>query len=118
MQDLKEVFVRIDEQKKEARRLKQLITDALKGSREWNDKTDEMKTLKAKRRLVEDAVLSGYQKEIEDLDNLKRSIREDQTLLSDIAMTMLMKGETVKLETEQGEWEPTIKVSFKQLSLF
>lgn len=118
MQDLKDVFARIGEQKKERKRVKAIIDEALKQSKEWTDATEEIKQMKAKRKLTEDAILSGYQAEVETLDRLKASIDADQTMLSDIALSMMMKGETVKLETDAGEWEPKIKITFRQLSLF
>lgn len=118
MQNLQEVFARLGEQKKERKRVKAIIDEALKQSKEWTDLTDEVKGVKQRRKLVEDAILSGYQAEVETLDRLKASIDADQQMLSDIALSMMMNGETVKLETDAGEWEPKIKITFRQLSLF
>ena len=118
MQDLKEVFVRMDEQKKERKRINAVIDEALKQSKEYVDQTEEIKQLKGKRKLVEDAILAQYPNEVAELDRLKASIDADAAMLSDIAFAMMLKGETVKLETDAGEWEPSIKITFRQQSLF
>ena len=51
----------------------------------------------------------------EKLDDLKREVDTNKEMLSDIAMSTLMKGETVEVKDEYDNvYEPAFKVNFKK----
>lgn len=117
MQNLREVFERMTKQKEERKKIQAMLTDVLKSDETWVRMTDEIKAKRTARKLTEDALLSGFTSERERLDRLDLSIKTDAALVSDIALSMYIKGQSIDLETERGKYEPRISVSFKQMKL-
>lgn len=107
------VFKRRGEQKKKLRDLKQAFKDAFAGNARYQETIKAIEQLKIKKDQMENEVRVEWQKEIQEMDKLKLSIEADTTLLSDIAMTKLMKGETVEVQDAlEQTYEPKFKVSF------
>ncbi|MFA6993944.1 MAG: hypothetical protein WC268_05155, partial [Patescibacteria group bacterium] len=97
MSKLDEVFKRLQETKKEQKDIKTLYRDALAGSKSYQDTVDELSRLKEKKKKIEEDIKSAYRSELSKLDALKLDIQTDKEMLSDLAITQLMKGETVKI---------------------
>ncbi len=115
MQSIQEIFSRIQESKKKQKDLKTAYKDALAGSMEYQDITDKLKNLKEKKKQIELTIKEQFSSELTQLEDLKIDIASDMEVLTDIAMTTLMKGETVEVEDEYGnQYEPNFKVSFKK----
>lgn len=117
MQNLKAVFTRMNASKKERKQIKSVIEEGLKQSKPWVDVTEEIRQKKQKRTLITNEILSHYPSEVKRLEELNLSIATDQQMVTDIAMTMMMKGETIELESGEAKWEPKFTVKFRQLSL-
>lgn len=117
MQNLQEVFIRIQEAKKAQKDIRDMYKDALANTPGYQDIVDEMKTLREKKKSIETSVRESMSAEWTKMDDLKIDIESDQELLSDIAMTKLMKGETVTvIDQYENEYEPAFKVTFKKAS--
>lgn len=117
MQDLKDVHERIHKTKQEKKKVNEVLRDVLAQSKPYQDVLEELKTLKAKKAQIETAIRSDFVKELEKMDQLKGDIQNDLQLLSDIALSMMMKGETVEITDEHDvKYEPVFKVSFKKAS--
>jgi len=115
MQDLQEIFNRINENKKKLKDLSSSYKDALRNSQEYMDITDELKTVREKKKRTETAIKDQFAAEITQMEDLKIDIASDQEMLSDISMTMFMKGEQVKVTDEfDNEFEPIFRVTFKK----
>lgn len=116
MQDLQSVWQRIQEAKKKQKDLKSVYKDALATSLEYQEITDKLKTLKEKKKQVENSTKEQFASELTKLDDLKIDIAGDMELISDIAMTQLMKGESIAIKDEyDNEYEPIFKVNFKKV---
>jgi hypothetical protein len=116
MQNIQEIFNRMSENKKKLKDLNSSYKDALRGSQEYMDITDELKTMREKKKRVEGAVRDQFASEITQIEDLKIDIASDLEMLSDISMTMIMKGESVKVIDEyDNEFEPVFKVNFKKM---
>ncbi len=115
MQNIQEVFDRIKQAKKEMREIKKSYKEALAVSGEYGRTGEELKMLKEKKKRLEAEVQKEMQKEFDKLDELKAAIEDDQTLMSDLALQHLVKGEKVGVTDEyQNQYEPVFQVKFKK----
>jgi hypothetical protein len=115
MQDIQEVYNRIQEKKKERKRLKKMLKDGLDASASYREIKDEMDKVKAKKQEVESGVFASYQHEKQDIEALDEELKSEQQVMDDIALTMYMKGESIIFKNENDEeYEPTFKVKYKK----
>jgi hypothetical protein len=115
MVDVQELFNRIQVTKKKQKDIKTLYRDALKNSQEYGEITDKLKTLREKKKQLEAGVKSQFASEFTQLDVYEADIAADNLLLSDAAMTMMMKGERVEVQDEYNNvYDPIFQVKFKK----
>ena len=115
-QGLPDVFKRIQDKKKEQRELKAMYRDALAVNGDYQKLLDELNDLKLKKKKLEAGVQADFKEEFDKLEGLKLNIAGDNQLLSDLAMTQLTSGETVKIIDENKvEYEPIFTVRFKKV---
>lgn len=117
MQDLQTIFNRLQEAKKKQKEIKASYKDALKNSSSYEDIVDQMKTLRAKKKEIEEAVRRDFSHEFTKLEDLKIDIESDVEMITDMAITQLMKGESIAIKDDDGkEYEPVFKVNFKKIA--
>lgn len=115
MQQLQEVFNRIQENKKKKKDLETAYRDALAGSLEYKEIKEKMETLRARKKEIEVTIKDQFSGELTKIDDLKIDIASDAEMLTDIAMTQLVKGETVEVkDAYENTYQPVFKVSFKK----
>lgn len=115
MQELNDIFKRMNEQKKERRRLQNMYKDMLANSKPYQEAVDALTDAKAKKEQLESTIRADFQQEQNELDRLKTSMDADKQLMSDTALTQLMKGETVEITDENDvKYEPIFSVRFKK----
>jgi hypothetical protein len=115
MSKLQEVFDRIQKTKKEQKELKSMYRDAVVNSKSYQAAVEEMKVLRDKKKKIEDAIREDFNSELAKLDILKSDIENDNMLLSDAALTKIMKGETVEvIDEKDNRYEPVFSVKFKK----
>ena len=117
MQDLQSIFNRIQEAKKKQKDLKAMYSDALSTAQEYQEIKEKMKTMRDRKKQIEVTIKEQFVSEMTKLEDLKIDIESDMELLSDMAMTQLMKGETLEIKDEYDNgYEPTFKVKFKKVN--
>ena len=115
MQDLQQIFNHIQEIKKKQKDIKTAYRDALSVSEEYKNLTDKSKELRARKKQIEESIKGDFSSEFQQLDDFKIDLESDFTMLSDAAMTKLMKGETVTVTDEyNNNYEPLFTVKFKK----
>lgn len=115
MNKIQEVFNRITNSKKEQKEIKKMYKDALSHSQEYQEVLEELKSLKDKKKEIESKIKSDFQSEFDKLDTLKLDIENDTMLLSDAALTQMMKGEEIEIKDEyENKYEPIFSVKFKK----
>ena len=115
-QKLEDVFKRIQDRKKEQKDIKKTYRDALSVSGEYQEVLEELEALKLKKKKIESGVQSDFKEEFDKLEGLKLNIAGDNQLLSDLALTQLASGQTVKITDEnKTEYEPVFTVRFKRI---
>lgn len=116
-QQLPDIFKRIQDRKKEQRELKIMYRDALLSNGEYQQLKEELEALKLKKKKIESAVQADFKAEFDKLEGLKLNIAGDNQLLSDLAVTQLTSGESVRIIDEnQVTYEPIFSVRFKKAS--
>ena len=115
MANLQEVFNRIQKTKQEQKEIKSMYKDALTNSQVYQKTVEELKEMKEKKKKIEDQIREDFRHEFDKLENLKADIENDNLLLSDAALTKLMKGETVEVvDDHENRYEPVFSVRFKR----
>ena len=115
MQPVQEIYARVQKAKKKQKDLRSSFNNALKTSMEYTEAQEKIKTLREKKKQIETAIKDQFAGELTQIEDLKIDIASDMEMLSDAAMTQMMKGETVAVEDEYGnQYEPVFKVTFKK----
>lgn len=115
MADVQEIFDRIKKTKKEQRVIMEVYRDALANSYKYQNTVEDLKVLKEKKKQIEEGVKDDLKTEFVKLDKLKKSVEDDNQLLSDAALTGLVKGEEVEIFDEnENQYLPIFSVKFKK----
>jgi predicted nucleic acid-binding Zn-ribbon protein len=117
MQNIQEIFDRIQQKKAESKELKTIVKDALANSYEYQEIQEELKKIKQKKKEIESTIKAEAESEIVRLEELKLDIKTDQEMLRDIALTSLMQGDQVQITDEYDRvYEPIFSVKFKKMN--
>src|SRR5438270_569512 len=115
MQNIQDIFNRIQETKKEQKHIRNIYKDLLDSSAEYRELTEKLQTLKERKKQLETEAQMELGKDADRIGVLKQDIKQDQEMLNDIALTTLMSGETVKIvDQDNNEYEPLFTVRFKK----
>lgn len=115
MVDIQEIFNRIQANKKKQKDIKTLYKDGLKNSLDYQDTMSKLSALREKKKKIEAGIRDQYASEFAKLDALEMDIKADNELISDAAMTMMMKGERVEVQDEfKNVYDPVFSVKFKK----
>ena len=115
MPDLQTVYQKIKLAKKERKKLQDMYREGLTNSKTYKETIDQIKELQAKKLRIETQTKQEFQREMQDLDKLKSDIDSNNILLSDMALTSFMKGESINFKDENDvEYEPAFSVKFKK----
>ncbi|MFW5888518.1 MAG: hypothetical protein ACOCVY_02265, partial [Patescibacteria group bacterium] len=110
-----EIFDRIQQSKKEQKKIKDMYKQSLENSEEYKRITEELKQFKEKKKQIENRVKNEFSQELEELERIKKSIADDQQLLSDVALNKVTKGESVEVTDEHSsQYEPVFTVKFRK----
>lgn len=115
MADLQEIFSRMTEIKKKQKDIRSAYKDALATSLEYQEIGEKLKTLREKKKQIEASTKQQFASEFTKLDDYAIDLASDQELLTDAAVTKLMKGETVEVVDEYNNtYQPVFAVKFKK----
>ncbi len=113
---LQNIFDRIQSTKRKIKDIKLAYKDALATSEEYKNLTEKIKELQGRKKQVEMSIKQDFSGEFTKLDDYKIDLESDQVMLSDAAMSKMMKGETVEVEDEFGrKYDPSFNVKFKKV---
>jgi hypothetical protein len=112
---IQEVFNRMQVVKKKQKDIRSAYKDALNTSLEYQEISEKIKALRERKKQIETVTKQNFSKELTELDDYKIDLESDAVLLSDIALSKLMKGETVQVVDEyNNSYEPQFSVKFKK----
>jgi len=114
MPNLEEVYKRLEKNKKRKKEISKMITDELSHSSRHKEIKEELQTLREEKKAIEQTIIAGNP-DFKELEELKAEIQTDQEVLSDLALNMYVKDESVEIKDEYDQtWYPNFKVTFKK----
>ncbi len=114
MPNLEEVYKRLEKNKKRKKEIGKMLSDELAHSTRHKEIKEEMLALREEKKAIEQTVQAGNP-DFKEVEELKADIQTDQEMLSDIALNMYMKDQTVEIVDEYDQkWFPSFKVAFKK----
>ena len=118
MQNIQDVFSKIREMKKEQKDIKDMYKDALVQADKYEEIVEEIKKLREQKKEIEARIQGELGRSWEKLEDLKLEVDSQKEMLNDIAISTLMKGETVMVKDEfDNAYEPVWKVNFKKTNM-
>jgi hypothetical protein len=118
MQNIQDVFNRIQETKKEQRHIRAVYKDLLESSTEYRELLEKIQVLKERKKQLETEARAELGKDADRIEVLKRDVKQDQEMLSDIALSTLMQGQTIQvIDQDNNEYEPLFTVKFKKANI-
>ena len=112
---LQEIFLRIQEKKKKRRESRRVYKDLLDASSQYQQVMDEVAALREKKVQIMTAIQSECADELAKVEALSSDIATDEVLLTDMAMTQYIKGESITIKDEYANsYEPVFGVKFKK----
>ena len=92
-----------------------MYKDALVQADEYEEIVEEIKKLRERKKEIETRIQGELGRSYEKLEDLKLEVDAQKEMLNDLAISTLMKGETVVAKDEfDNVYEPVWKVSFKK----
>jgi hypothetical protein len=118
MKSLEEVFAKIQAVKLQQRELRKSYKEALERVPNYKSTTDDLTALREKKKKIEAQVREEFSKEFDKLEELKLDLEENNMMLTDIALSKLMKGEHVEVKDQYNlVYEPIFAVRFKKTNV-
>ncbi len=116
MKSVQELFNQLEEQKKEQKEIKSMYADALRNHPEHEKIKDEIKSLRERKKSIENSIQGDFSSEFDRLDGLKLEIEDSKMLMTDAAINELMDGRTVEvIDEKENKYEPIFGVKFKKI---
>lgn len=117
MQDIQQIFNRIQESKKKQKEIRKMYKDALDGVMEYQETQEKMKSLREKKKRIETTIKEQFTSEITKLEDIKIDLESDTQLISDIALAKVSKGELIEIkDQDENDYEPIFNVRFKKIA--
>ena len=115
MQNIQEIFNHVREMKKEQKDLRDMYKDALVQADEYEEIVEKITVLREKKKEIEMRIQAQLGRAYEKFEDLKHEVETEKEMMNDIALSTLMKGETVVVKDEfDNDYEPNWKVAFKK----
>ncbi len=115
VKSIQEVFDRLQEKRHQVSVIRQKYKEELAVSTEYGRIREDLEKLRAKKKQHELAIKEQAGANFARVDELALAIRQDAQMLSDIAITTVMKGEAVAVKDDAHEYEPVFTVRFKRI---
>ena len=115
MPSLEEVYGRLRDKKREKSEIQKAFKDELVNNPRYQQVAEQLKTLKEEKKSIENQAWASASADAQKLDLLTLDIESDKEMLSDLALNMYTKGQTVEIVDEHNtRWLPKFSVAFKK----
>ena len=115
MPDIKDIHKELEAKRRELRELNKMMRDELSASKEYCDLVDEGKTLRDKKKSVENDVRGRNSEALGKIDLLKLEIKAITEQLSDVAINKYAANESIEfMDENNNRWMPVFTVKFKK----
>lgn len=115
MQNLQEVFNRVQQTKKKQKEIRKTYKDTLASMQSYKETVEKISGYKLQKKKMEESAKQDLGQQYSELEVLKKDIELDKEMLADLAISTMMKGETIEIKDEYGNvYEPIFSVKFKK----
>lgn len=115
MQDIQAIFNDLQKVKDEQKRIRRDYADMCKNDQGYQQIKDSYEEARRKKKDAETHIKTMMGGTYERLEELKTERAAMEEMLSDIAITQMMKGESVTIaDADHNEYEPVYKVTFRR----
>ena len=116
MRDMQEIFNQIQDLKQIKKEISKEYRDTLEQTAGYEDLKEEVKTMREKKKFKEDQVRASLGAHWGEFEDATAKIAELEQMLTDIAMTTLMDGNSINIKDKNNvEYEPSYKITFKKI---
>jgi epoxyqueuosine reductase QueG len=117
MKTVQEIFDRLQEKKKQVSVVRRKYKEELAATSEYQRINDEMAKLREKKKKYEASVKQQSGANFARIDELALTIKQDAQMLSDVALTTVLKGDRIEVKDSerQVEYEPVFTVRFRKM---
>lgn len=113
MQNIQDLFNHTREMKRERKDLRDMYKDALAQADEYEEIVEQIKELREKKKAIEARIQAQMGRSYEKIEDLTHEIETTKEMMNDVAISTLMKGETVEVHDEfDNQYEPEFSVKF------
>ena len=114
---LKEVYQRVQQNKKLLKELKRSARDVLDTHQPYVEANEAIKQKKKELKALEIQLMATNMVDLDEINNLKIDVKTDEEMLKDLALTLLMKNEKVELvDNYDNKFIPELRVAFKKVN--
>jgi uncharacterized coiled-coil DUF342 family protein len=115
MVNIQDLFNHTRELKKERKDLRDMYKDALVQADEYEEICEEIKALREKKKQIEARIQAQLGRAYEKIEELTTEIETNKVMMNDVAISTLMKGETVEVHDEfENAYMPEFSVKFRK----
>ncbi|MEI7451948.1 MAG: hypothetical protein WCK37_01945 [Candidatus Falkowbacteria bacterium] len=116
MAEVQDIFNRIREKQGEQKILKDIHKSVLINSQEYQLVLEELKELKEKKKKIQSVLESDLKEEFDKIDEIKTYIASDKEMLSNMALSQIIKGEKIEITDEKNnKYGPILSVKFEKI---
>lgn len=116
MQNMQEIFNRIETTKADQRKIKSVYREALENSKSYQEVVASYKEIKEKKKKIEETIKEDFKTEMTRLNEIKTDLESDKLLMSDLAINEIVKGHLIEIiDKDNNKYEPLFSVRFKKL---
>jgi hypothetical protein len=117
MKTVQEIFDRLQEKRRQVSVIRKKYQEELTSGAEYQRIREEMERLREKKKKYEAATKQQASANFARIDELALAIRQDTQLLSDVALTSVMKGDRIEVKDKEREveYEPVFTVRFRKM---
>ena len=117
MQDLNNIWKRLNETKSKTRAIRNTWKDTLAQNKPYQDLVEKLGDLRAKKLQMEAEMKRDFDSEFTELEKHAEEMKSDKQLLADISLNKLVSGETVEIKDENDvTFFPVFSVRFQKTS--
>ncbi len=114
MKSVQDIFDRLQEKKNKVKVVRRKYKEELASSNEYQHIAEDMQKLREKKKKYEKSIREQAGAAFSAMDELALAIKQDTQMLSDVALTSIMKGERVEVKDQHSGYEPVFTVRFKR----
>ncbi len=115
MQDLQDIWKRLNETKAKQKKIRDTWRDVLAQNKPYQDVIEKLIELKAKKMQIETELRRDMDSEFNDLEQHAEEMKSDKQLLADISLNKLVRGEVVEIKDDfDVVYVPLFSVRFQK----